>query len=105
MAVAGGDQAFGVAQGVGAALALAAGLGIDQDQVRARGAALIVVHSRGDTQAAALADVSLPVPATAELLSPLVTVLPLQLLSYRAALVMGRDIDRPRNLAKSVTVE
>ena len=77
----------------------------NMQEVRARGAALIVVHSRGDAQAEALATISLPVPATAELLSPLVTVLPLQLLSYQAALAMGRDIDRPRNLAKSVTVE
>ena len=77
----------------------------NMQEVRARGATLVVVHSRGDRQAEGLADVSLPVPATAPMLSPLVTVLPLQLLSYRAALAMGRDIDMPRNLAKSVTVE
>ena len=44
-------------------------------------------------------------PRTVDFLSPLLTVLPLQLLAYRAGLTLGRDIDRPRNLAKSVTVE
>lgn len=74
-------------------------------EVQARGAALIVVHSRGDHQAASLAAVSIPVPRVHPLLTPMLTVLPLQLLSYQAALAMGRDIDMPRNLAKSVTVE
>lgn len=74
-------------------------------EVQARGACLIVIHSRGDHQAASLAAVSIPVPRVHPLLTPMVTVLPLQLLSYQAALAMGRDIDMPRNLAKSVTVE
>ncbi len=73
-------------------------------EVRARRASVIVIHTRGDTAAEALADVSIPVPRTAPLLSPLVTVIPMQLLAYQAALALGRDIDRPRNLAKSVTV-
>jgi glucosamine--fructose-6-phosphate aminotransferase (isomerizing) len=73
-------------------------------EVRARNASVIVVHTQGDLEAERLATVSLPVPRTAPLLSPLVTSLPLQLLSYQAALALGRDIDRPRNLAKSVTV-
>lgn len=74
-------------------------------EVQARGAALIVVHSRGDHQAASLATVSIPVPRVHPLLTPMLTVLPLQLISYQTALAMGRDIDMPRNLAKSVTVE
>lgn len=74
-------------------------------EVAARGAKLIVIHSRGDHQAASLADVSIPVPRVHPLLTPMLTVLPLQLLSYQAALALGRDIDMPRNLAKSVTVE
>jgi glucosamine--fructose-6-phosphate aminotransferase (isomerizing) len=74
-------------------------------EVRARGAALIIVHTRGDQKAEQLAEVSLPVPEIPGILSPLVTVLPLQLLAYQAALALGKDIDRPRNLAKSVTVE
>jgi len=77
----------------------------NMEEVRARGASLIVVHTRGDKEAADLATVSLPVPRVAPILSPLVTVLPLQLLAYHAALALGRDIDKPRNLAKSVTVE
>jgi glucosamine--fructose-6-phosphate aminotransferase (isomerizing) len=74
-------------------------------EVKARGARVVLVHAVGDKAAARLADVSIPVPRTSTLLSPLLTVLPLQLLAYRTGLALGRDIDRPRNLAKSVTVE
>jgi glucosamine--fructose-6-phosphate aminotransferase (isomerizing) len=75
-------------------------------EVKARGARTVIVHTEGDTDAAALADVSIPVPRTrSALISPLLTVLPLQLIAYGAGLALGRDIDRPRNLAKSVTVE
>ncbi len=74
-------------------------------EVEARGARLIVIHTEGDDEIAALADIAIPVPAVAEYASPLLTVVPLQLLAYRAALALGRDIDKPRNLAKSVTVE
>jgi glucosamine--fructose-6-phosphate aminotransferase (isomerizing) len=74
-------------------------------EVRARGAKVILIHNAGDTEAIGLADVAIPVPKTDDLLTPLVTVLPLQLLAYQTALRLGREIDRPRNLAKSVTVE
>ena len=74
-------------------------------EVKARGAKLICVHTRGDDEVARLADVSIPVPETADYASPLLTVLPLQLIAYHAGLALGRDIDKPRNLAKSVTVE
>jgi glutamine---fructose-6-phosphate transaminase (isomerizing) len=74
-------------------------------EVRARGAAVIAIHTEGDAEAASLAQVSLPIPRVDPLLSPLVSVLPMQLLAYRSALALGRDVDRPRNLAKSVTVE
>jgi glucosamine--fructose-6-phosphate aminotransferase (isomerizing) len=74
-------------------------------ECRARGARIILIHSEGDDEAASYGDVCIAVPHTSELLSPLVTVLPLQLLAYQTALALGRDIDRPRNLAKSVTVE
>lgn len=77
----------------------------NMQEVRARGAALIVIHSRGDLKAQSLASVAIPIPRIHTLLTPLVSVLPLQLLSYQAALALGKDIDRPRNLAKSVTVE
>jgi glucosamine--fructose-6-phosphate aminotransferase (isomerizing) len=74
-------------------------------EVRARGAKTILIHTQGDTEAAKLADVSIPVPTAPSLISPLLTVLPLQLFAYHAGLALGHDIDRPRNLAKSVTVE
>ena len=73
-------------------------------ECRARGAKIALIHTEGDS-IAEYADVSIPVPATAEWFTPLLTVLPLQLLAYQTALALGRDIDRPRNLAKSVTVE
>ena len=73
-------------------------------ECRARGAKVILIHEEGD-EAADLADIAVPVPATVDFLTPLLTVLPLQLLAYQAGLVLERDIDRPRNLAKSVTVE
>jgi len=73
-------------------------------ECRARGARVAVIHTEGDA-IGELADLSIPVPATSPLFSPLLTVLPLQLLAYRTALALGRDVDRPRNLAKSVTVE
>ena len=74
------------------------------EEVRARGARIIVVHTVGDLEAARLGDVAIATPEVEPLLSPLVSVIPLQLIAYRTALLMGRDIDRPRNLAKSVTV-
>ncbi|MDA0667543.1 MAG: glutamine--fructose-6-phosphate transaminase (isomerizing) [Planctomycetota bacterium] len=74
-------------------------------EVRARSGKIIAVAAIGDTKVAASADYVLPVPEVPELLAPLVTIVPLQLLSYEVALALGRDIDQPRNLAKSVTVE
>ena len=73
-------------------------------ECKARGARVAVIHTEGDS-IGELADLSIPVPETSPLFSPLLTVLPLQLLAYRTALALGRDVDRPRNLAKSVTVE
>ena len=63
-----------------------------------------LIHTEGDPVASE-ADVSIAVPRTSRWFTPFLTVLPLQILAYRTALAMGRDIDRPRNLAKSVTVE
>ena len=74
-------------------------------EVRARGARVILVHTEGDDALARHAHVAIPVPRTADFVSPLLTVLPLQLIAYRTALALGRDIDKPRNLAKSVTVD
>jgi glucosamine--fructose-6-phosphate aminotransferase (isomerizing) len=74
-------------------------------EVQARGAKIIAVHTVGDEEVAELAHISIPVPQTHEIISPLLTSIPLQLISYKAGLALGRDIDKPRNLAKSVTVE
>jgi glucosamine--fructose-6-phosphate aminotransferase (isomerizing) len=74
-------------------------------EVKARGAEIIAVASQGDEQIAGLADHVLYVPRTHELLSPVVVTVPLQLLAYHIAKARGCDVDQPRNLAKSVTVE
>jgi len=74
-------------------------------EVKARGAEVIAVVTEGDTEAAALAEHVLEVPRTHELLSPVVVAVPLQLLAYHVAKLRGCDVDQPRNLAKSVTVE
>lgn len=74
-------------------------------EVKARGASVIAVVTEGDVDAARLADHVIEVPETPELLSPVVVTVPLQLLAYHVAVRRGCDVDRPRNLAKSVTVE
>ncbi len=75
------------------------------EEVRARGGQIIAIASRGDERVAAHADEVIFVPETTEELSPVVDVIPMQLLSYYAAVARGCDVDKPRNLAKSVTVE
>jgi glucosamine--fructose-6-phosphate aminotransferase (isomerizing) len=74
-------------------------------EVKARGGRIIAITSEGNGDLSKLAEHQLRVPATDPLLSPIVTVLPLQLLAYHIAVLRGCDVDRPRNLAKSVTVE
>ncbi len=74
-------------------------------EVRARGAEVIAVATEGDREIAKLADAVLYVPRTPELFAPVVVTPPLQLLAYQIANLRGCDVDRPRNLAKSVTVE
>lgn len=75
------------------------------EEVKARGGQLIVVVTQGDQVATQLADYVIEVPPIHEALMPMVSVVPLQLLSYHMAVIRGCDVDRPRNLAKSVTVE
>jgi glucosamine--fructose-6-phosphate aminotransferase (isomerizing) len=75
------------------------------EQAKARGGMVVAVATDGDDQIAHLADEVLWVPVTPWLLSPVVTVIPLQLLAYHIAALRGLDVDQPRNLAKSVTVE
>src|SRR2546423_8334869 len=76
-------------------------------EVRARGGRILAITTQGNgnVQEAGLADYQLRVPKTMPLLSPILTVIPLQLLAYHIAVLRGCDVDRPRNLAKSVTVE
>ena len=75
------------------------------EQAKARGGSVVAVASEGDERAGEVADYVLWVPETPWLLSPVVTVIPLQLLAYHIAALRGLDVDQPRNLAKSVTVE
>ena len=73
-------------------------------ECRARGAKIILIHEAGD-EIAEEADISIPVPRVHPMLSPLLTVIPTQLIAYHTALARDCNVDRPRNLAKSVTVE
>jgi len=74
-------------------------------EVRSRGGHIIAVATEGDEHIQSVAEEVFYVPDVPELLQPLVTVVPLQLLAYHAAVMRGKDVDKPRNLAKSVTVE
>ncbi len=75
------------------------------EQAKARGGLVVALATDGDTRAPGLADEVLWAPPTPWLLSPVINVIPLQLLSYHIASLRGLDVDQPRNLAKSVTVE
>jgi glucosamine--fructose-6-phosphate aminotransferase (isomerizing) len=75
------------------------------EQVRARGGIVIALATEGDEDLAAKSDHVLYAPATPPLLSPVVNAIPMQLLAYHLAVRRGCDVDQPRNLAKSVTVE
>jgi len=77
----------------------------NMQEVKARSGQIIAITTEGNTELDRLADHVLHVPAVPPLLSPLVTTIPLQLLAYYIAVQRGCDVDRPRNLAKSVTVE
>ncbi|PIT88647.1 MAG: glutamine--fructose-6-phosphate transaminase (isomerizing) [Candidatus Magasanikbacteria bacterium CG10_big_fil_rev_8_21_14_0_10_36_32] len=75
------------------------------EEVRARKAPVILVATEGDEMAKKITEDVIYVPPTMELLEPLLNTIPLQLFAYHTAVSLGRDVDRPRNLAKSVTVE
>src|SRR2546423_1880176 len=77
----------------------------NMQEVRARGGRIIAITSAGNGDLGKLADHQIAVPASSPLLAPVLTVIPLQLLAYHIAVLRGCDVDRPRNLAKSVTVE
>ena len=74
-------------------------------EIKARKGKVIAVVTEGDELVSRIADYTIEVPETEECLTPLLTVIPLQLLAYHIAVVKGCDVDQPRNLAKSVTVE
>ena len=75
------------------------------EEVRARNGKLIVLGSEGDPRIAAIADDVFIIPQNDPLIDPIVSVVPTQLLAYHIADIRGTDVDQPRNLAKSVTVE
>ena len=75
------------------------------EEIKARGGPVIAVATEGDEEVASRANEIIYVPDVPEYLQPLVTAVPLQLLAYEIALLRGCDVDKPRNLAKSVTVE
>ena len=74
-------------------------------EIKSRKGKIIAIVTEGDNQAKEIADHYIEVPASLELLSPLLTTIPLQLLSYHIAVLLDKNVDQPRNLAKSVTVE
>jgi glucosamine--fructose-6-phosphate aminotransferase (isomerizing) len=75
------------------------------EEIKARKGPIIAVATRGDRDVAKQANAVIGVPRTLDPLYPLLTVIPLQLLAYHIAALRGCDVDKPRNLAKSVTVE
>lgn len=74
-------------------------------EIKSRAGKIIAVVTEGDTQVKEIADHVIEIPDTEEAFTPLLTTIPLQLLSYHIAVLLGRNVDQPRNLAKSVTVE
>ncbi len=75
------------------------------EEIKARGGPVIAVMCEGDTRVAELADDVIRIPEVEDFLQPIMTAIPLQLLAYHIAVLRGCDVDKPRNLAKSVTVE
>ncbi|MEM1216760.1 MAG: SIS domain-containing protein, partial [Bacteroidota bacterium] len=74
-------------------------------EVKARSGFVIAIVIEGDTEISKIADHTIEIPETEEPFAPLLSVIPLQLLSYHIAVLRGCNVDQPRNLAKSVTVE
>lgn len=74
-------------------------------EIKARQGRIISVVTEGDTIVSDMSDFCITIPSTEECLTPILSVIPLQLFAYHIAVVKNRDVDQPRNLAKSVTVE
>lgn len=77
----------------------------NMQEMKARGATVLVIANEGDEAVLEEADLAFTVPEVSEMLSPLIDVVPCQLFAYEIALGRGLDVDKPRNLAKTVTVE
>ncbi len=75
------------------------------EEIKARGGAVLAITTEGNTEVAKKADAVVYIPKTLEILTPILSVIPLQLLAYYMSVELGYDVDKPRNLAKSVTVE
>ena len=75
------------------------------EEVKARGGPMIAVATQGNEEIRKLVDDVIYIPKTLEMLTPILSVIPLHLFAYYMAVLLGHDVDRPRNLAKSVTVE
>ncbi len=75
------------------------------EEVKTRGGRVIAVVSEGNTELAGKVDHLITIPETLDMLTPVLATVPLQLLAYHIAVMRGCDVDQPRNLAKSVTVE
>ena len=78
---------------------------LNLEEIKARGGPVIAFSSSGDSRVAAIADDVIELPPAPDFLQPIVASIPLQLLAYHVAVLRGCDVDKPRNLAKSVTVE
>ena len=74
-------------------------------EIKARSGKIIAIVTEGDTEVKKIADHVIEIPETEEALTPLLTTIPLQLLSYHIAVMLDKNVDQPRNLAKAVTVE
>ena len=74
-------------------------------EIKARGGKVLAVATQGNEDIKDIADDVIYIPKTLEMLTPILSVIPLHLFAYHMATLLGRDVDRPRNLAKSVTVE
>jgi glucosamine--fructose-6-phosphate aminotransferase (isomerizing) len=77
----------------------------NMEEIKARKGRIIAVVTEGDEEISRLADFVIPIPETEDPFTPLLAAIPLQLLAYHIAVMRGCDVDQPRNLAKSVTVE
>ena len=75
------------------------------EEIKARGGAVLAITTAGNKEVAKKADAVVYIPKTLEMLTPILSVIPLQLLAYYMSVELGYDVDKPRNLAKSVTVE